>query len=68
MKNKGAKTKIKRKGAFGCDLTEHLESSGQDGKCRPPLCPSQGGHHCIVLLWGTGLQEGVNGGGTSDSN
>lgn len=30
MKNKGAKTKIKRKGAFGCDLTEHLESSGQD--------------------------------------
>ncbi|XP_073524683.1 rho GTPase-activating protein 31 isoform X2 [Phyllobates terribilis] len=30
MKNKGAKTKIKRKGAFGCDLTEHLETSGQD--------------------------------------
>ncbi|KAM3933159.1 rho GTPase-activating protein 31 [Leptodactylus fuscus] len=30
MKNKGAKTKIKRKGAFGCDLSEHLESSGQD--------------------------------------
>ncbi|XP_040278840.1 rho GTPase-activating protein 31 [Bufo bufo] len=30
MKNKGAKTKIKRKGAFGCDLAEHLESSGQD--------------------------------------
>lgn len=36
MKNKGAKQKLKRKGAasaFGCDLTEHLESSGQDGKC-----------------------------------
>lgn len=35
MKNKGAKQKLKRKGAtsaFGCDLTEHLESSGQDGK------------------------------------
>ncbi|XP_075621471.1 rho GTPase-activating protein 31 isoform X2 [Balearica regulorum gibbericeps] len=33
MKNKGAKQKLKRKGAasaFGCDLTEHLESSGQD--------------------------------------
>ncbi|CAN2387757.1 SH3 domain binding [Pristimantis euphronides] len=30
MKNKGAKTKIKRRGAFGCDLSEHLESSGQD--------------------------------------
>uniref|UniRef100_A0A8C3F5W7 Rho GTPase activating protein 31 n=1 Tax=Chrysemys picta bellii TaxID=8478 RepID=A0A8C3F5W7_CHRPI len=33
MKNKGAKPKPKRKGAagaFGCDLTEHLESSGQD--------------------------------------
>uniref|UniRef100_A0A8C3SFZ2 Rho GTPase activating protein 31 n=1 Tax=Chelydra serpentina TaxID=8475 RepID=A0A8C3SFZ2_CHESE len=34
MKNKGAKPKPRRKGAagaFGCDLTEHLESSGQDG-------------------------------------
>ncbi|KFO30734.1 Rho GTPase-activating protein 31 [Fukomys damarensis] len=34
MKNKGAKQKVKRKGAasaFGCDLTEYLESSGQDG-------------------------------------
>ncbi|KAM7180047.1 rho GTPase-activating protein 31 [Macrochelys suwanniensis] len=33
MKNKGAKPKPRRKGAagaFGCDLTEHLESSGQD--------------------------------------
>lgn len=33
MKNKGAKQKQKRKGAasaFGCDLTEYLESSGQD--------------------------------------
>uniref|UniRef100_A0A8D0GME9 Rho GTPase activating protein 31 n=1 Tax=Sphenodon punctatus TaxID=8508 RepID=A0A8D0GME9_SPHPU len=36
MKNKGAKQKLKRKGAtsaFGCDLTEYLESSGQDGNC-----------------------------------
>ncbi|XP_043852026.1 rho GTPase-activating protein 31 [Dromiciops gliroides] len=33
MKNKGAKQKLKRKGAtgaFGCDLTEYLETSGQD--------------------------------------
>ncbi|XP_004606759.2 rho GTPase-activating protein 31 [Sorex araneus] len=33
MKNKGAKQKLKRKGAasaFGCDLSEYLESSGQD--------------------------------------
>ncbi|XP_075449752.1 rho GTPase-activating protein 31 isoform X2 [Ascaphus truei] len=33
MKNKGAKPKCKRKGssgAFGCDLTEYLEVSGQD--------------------------------------
>ncbi|XP_072470022.1 rho GTPase-activating protein 31 [Notamacropus eugenii] len=33
MKNKGAKQKPKRKGAtgaFGCDLTEYLETSGQD--------------------------------------
>lgn len=33
MKNKGAKLKLKRKGAtgaFGCDLTEYLENSGQD--------------------------------------
>ncbi|NWS42401.1 RHG31 protein, partial [Probosciger aterrimus] len=33
MKNKAAKQKLKRKGAasaFGCDLTEYLESSGQD--------------------------------------
>lgn len=51
MKNKGAKQKLKRKGAasaFGCDLTEYLESSGQDGKCffilalvaeKPSACP-----------------------------
>lgn len=35
MKNKAAKQKSKRKGivsAFGCDLTEYLQSSGQDGK------------------------------------
>lgn len=34
MKNKGGKPKLKRKGAtniFGCDLTEYLETSGQDG-------------------------------------
>ncbi|KAG1957827.1 rho GTPase-activating protein 31 [Pimephales promelas] len=33
MKNKAAKLKSKRKGtenAFGCDLTEHLQNSGQD--------------------------------------
>ncbi|XP_053311452.1 rho GTPase-activating protein 31 [Spea bombifrons] len=33
MKNKGGKSKFKRKGStggFGCDLTEYLESSGQD--------------------------------------
>lgn len=35
MKNKGTKLKSKKKGsenAFGCDLTEHLQNSGQDGK------------------------------------
>jgi len=35
MKNKGTKQKSKKKGgenAFGCDLTEHLQSSAQDGK------------------------------------
>jgi len=45
MKNKAAKLKSKRKGtenAFGCDLTEHLQNSGQDGKflfsvLTPPL-------------------------------
>uniref|UniRef100_A0A3B4Z856 Rho-GAP domain-containing protein n=1 Tax=Stegastes partitus TaxID=144197 RepID=A0A3B4Z856_9TELE len=33
MKNKGTKLKPKKKGsenAFGCDLIEHLQSSGQD--------------------------------------
>ncbi|XP_075398594.1 rho GTPase-activating protein 31 [Tenrec ecaudatus] len=33
MKNKGAKQKLRRKGAasaFGCDLTEYLDNSGQD--------------------------------------
>ncbi|XP_059206937.1 rho GTPase-activating protein 31 [Centropristis striata] len=33
MKNKGTKQKAKKKGsenAFGCDLTEHLQNSGQD--------------------------------------
>lgn len=36
MKNKGTKQKSKKKGsdnAFSCDLIEHLQSSGQDGKC-----------------------------------
>lgn len=40
MKNKGAKQKLKRKGAasaFGCDLTEYLESSGQDGNVPSPF-------------------------------
>lgn len=40
MKNKGIKQKSKKKGsdnAFGCDLIEHLESSGQDGKSLPLL-------------------------------
>lgn len=45
MKNKAAKLKSKRKGtenAFGCDLTEHLQNSGHDGKflfsiLTPPL-------------------------------
>lgn len=35
MKNKGTKQKSKKKGsdnAFGCDLIEHLQNSGQDGK------------------------------------
>lgn len=35
MKKKGTKQKSKTKGsenAFGCDLTEHLQNSGQDGK------------------------------------
>ncbi|KAG7515889.1 hypothetical protein JOB18_017888 [Solea senegalensis] len=33
MKNKGTKQKLKKKGienVFGCDLTEHLQNSGQD--------------------------------------
>lgn len=50
MKNKGAKPKPKRKGAagaFGCDLTEHLESSGQDGNrlFRPWGGPGPGPRH-----------------------
>lgn len=35
MKNKGTKQKSKKKGnenAFGCDLIEYLQNSGQDGK------------------------------------
>lgn len=35
MRNKGTKQKSKKKGsdnAFGCDLIEHLQNSGQDGK------------------------------------
>lgn len=35
MKNKGAKQRSKKKGsenAFDCDLTEHLQNSGKDGK------------------------------------
>lgn len=50
MKNKGTKQKSKKKGsddAFGCNLIEHLQSSGQDGKGfffllleKSLLCPS----------------------------
>lgn len=68
MKNKAAKLKSKRKGtenAFGCDLTEHLQNSGQDGKflfstLTPPLaihitgCPfffqSPSSHNKFTLL------------------
>lgn len=35
MKNKAAKQKSKRKGsdnAFGCDLNEHLQNSGHEGR------------------------------------
>lgn len=49
MKNKGAKQKLKRKGAasaFGCDLTEYLESSGQDGKVPLPFPP-----HLLFFLF-----------------
>lgn len=48
MKNKGIKQKSKKKGsdnAFGCDLIEHLESSGQDGKSLPLL------YFLFKLLW-----------------
>lgn len=37
MKNKAGKLKLKRKGAtnvFGCELSEYLETSGQDGNQR----------------------------------
>lgn len=51
MKNKGAKQKLKRKGAtgaFGCDLTEYLESSGQDGNVPPPCFPPS---FCLRERW-----------------
>lgn len=52
MKNKGAKQKLKRKGAasaFGCDLTEYLESSGQDGKVPSPPTPTFS--FCLRARW-----------------
>lgn len=53
MKNKGAKQKLKRKGAasaFGCDLTEYLESSGQDGKVPLPFAfPSFCLRGCVIF-------------------
>ena len=53
MKNKGAKQKLKRKGAasaFGCDLTEYLESSGQDGKVPSPPSPPPTPHPASFCL------------------
>ena len=50
MKNKGAKQKLKRKGAasaFGCDLTEYLESSGQDGNVPWPFSPAPPPSFCL---------------------
>lgn len=52
MKNKGAKQKLKRKGAasaFGCDLTEYLESSGQDGKVPSPHPPPPTPHRFFLF-------------------
>ncbi|XP_015261609.1 PREDICTED: rho GTPase-activating protein 31 [Gekko japonicus] len=54
MKNKGGKPKIKRKGAtsvFGCDLTEYLESSGQDV---PPVLKS-----CAEFIETHGIVDGI---------
>uniref|UniRef100_A0A9J8AIF1 Rho GTPase activating protein 31 n=1 Tax=Cyprinus carpio carpio TaxID=630221 RepID=A0A9J8AIF1_CYPCA len=48
MKNKAAKLKSKRKGtenAFGCDLTEHLQNSGQD-----VVQSCSGRHNKFVLM------------------
>nr|XP_056714518.1 rho GTPase-activating protein 31 [Euleptes europaea] len=54
MKNKGGKPKLKRKGAtsvFGCDLTEYLESSGQDV---PPVLKS-----CALFIETHGIVDGI---------
>ncbi|XP_077198033.1 rho GTPase-activating protein 31 [Paroedura picta] len=54
MKNKGGKPKLKRKGAasvFGCDLTEYLESSGQDV---PPVLKS-----CAEFIETHGIVDGI---------
>jgi hypothetical protein len=56
MKNKGAKQKLKRKGAtsaFGCDLTEYLESSGQDGNVpsSPPPSHTHTPPFCLRQRW-----------------
>lgn len=54
MKNKGAKQKLKRKGVasvFGCDLTEYLEGSGQDGNCLFSILALLGGTICSPHLF-----------------
>ncbi|XP_066477189.1 rho GTPase-activating protein 31 [Tiliqua scincoides] len=54
MKNKGGKPKLKRKGAtniFGCDLTEYLETSGQDV---PPVLKS-----CAEFIETHGIVDGI---------
>ncbi|XP_061484368.1 rho GTPase-activating protein 31 [Rhineura floridana] len=54
MKNKGGKPKLKRKGAtnvFGCDLTEYLESTGQDV---PPVLKN-----CAEFIETHGIVDGI---------
>ncbi|XP_034970661.2 rho GTPase-activating protein 31 isoform X1 [Zootoca vivipara] len=54
MKNKGGKPKVKRKGAtnvFGCDLTDYLESTGQDV---PPVLRS-----CAEFIETHGIVDGI---------
>ena len=52
MKNKGAKQRSKKKGsdnAFGCNLIEHLQSSGQDGK--PSMFILSSVCTAVQLIW-----------------